>query len=122
MGLGFGNSVSIQIRVKAKFRVLGLSLTLHQSKFSFSCRYVGYWVKNHGLELPESTPVRITELSLRGCMNMGKEEGSDFLVSLDQGRGNTVFSAHFGNNIKLQGREQREQGHPGWSSWSTVPS
>ena len=46
--------------------------------------------------------MRITELSLTGCMYMGKRDGSDFWVSLDQGRGNTVFSAHFGNNINLK--------------------
>jgi len=67
-------------------------------------RYVGYyeWVKNNGRELPESTPVRITELCLTGCMYMGKGDGSDFWVTVDQGRGNTVFSAHFGNNINCK--------------------
>ena len=56
-------------------------------------------MKNYGSELSEFTPVRITELSLTGCMYMGKGDGSDFWVSLDQSRGNTMFSAHFGNNI-----------------------
>ena len=59
-------------------------------------------MKNHGRELPESTPVSITELSLTRCMYMGKGDGADFWVSLDQGKGNTVFSTHFGNNINCK--------------------
>ena len=67
-------------------------------------RYVGYyeWVKNNNRLLPEKVPVRLTEITLTGVMFMGKGDGSDFWVEIDQGRGNTVFTANFGtqNNCK----------------------
>lgn len=67
-------------------------------------RYVGYyeWVKNNGRVLPVAVPLRITEISVTGVMYMGQGDGSDFWVTVDQGRGNTVFTANFGtqNNCK----------------------
>jgi len=61
-------------------------------------RYVGYyeWVKNNGKVMPESVPLRITEIIITGMMYMGQGDGSDFWVEVDQGRGNTVFTAVFG--------------------------
>ena len=67
-------------------------------------RYVGYyeWVKNNKMQLPAKVPLRLTEITVTGVMFMGKGDGSDFWVELDQGRGNTVFTANFGsqNNCK----------------------
>jgi len=67
-------------------------------------RYVGYyeWVKSNNMQLPAKVPVRLTEITLTGVMFMGKGDGSDFWVEIDQGRGNTVFTANFGtqNNCK----------------------
>eukprot|EP00092_Neocalanus_flemingeri_P006606 GFUD01007125.1.p1 GENE.GFUD01007125.1~~GFUD01007125.1.p1 ORF type:complete len:594 (-),score=150.38 GFUD01007125.1:72-1853(-) len=67
-------------------------------------RYVGYYesVKNNNRQLPAEVPVRLTEISITGVMFMGKGDGSDFWVEIDQGRGNTVFTANFGtqNNCK----------------------
>ena len=67
-------------------------------------RYVGYyeWVKNNSRELPEETPVKITEILIKGMMYMGAGDGSDFWLMIDQGRGNTVFTAHFGNQVSSQ--------------------
>ena len=65
-------------------------------------RYVGYyeWVKNNNKELPEETPVKITEIVIKGMMYMGAGDGTDFWMMIDQGRGNTVFTAHFGNQVR----------------------
>merc|ERR1712008_661698 len=35
-------------------------------------------------------------------MYCGRGDGSDFSVELDQGRGNTVFTANFGNNLNCK--------------------
>lgn len=61
-------------------------------------RYVGYYeiVKNNGRILPESVPVRLTEIIITGMMYIGNGTGSDFWVEIDQGRGNTVLTAVFG--------------------------
>ena len=61
-------------------------------------RYVGYYeiVKNNGRILPESVPVRLTEIIITGIMYIGNGTGSDFWVEIDQGRGNTVLTAVFG--------------------------
>jgi len=61
-------------------------------------RYVGYyeWVKNNGRMLPESVPLKITEIIITGMMYLGQGDGSDFWMEVDQGRGNTVFNAVFG--------------------------
>ncbi len=61
-------------------------------------RYVGYYeiVKNNRRILPESVPVRLTEIIITGMMYIGNGTGSDFWVEIDQGRGNTVLTAVFG--------------------------
>ena len=61
-------------------------------------RYVGYyeWVKNNGRLMPDSAPLKITEIIITGMMYIGQGDGSDFWVDVDQGRGNTVFNAVFG--------------------------
>lgn len=67
-------------------------------------RYVGYyeWVKNHDRQLPPEVPVRLTEIKVTGLMYCGRGDGSDFWVVVDQGRGNTVYTAHFGQQINCQ--------------------
>ena len=61
-------------------------------------RYVGYYetVKNRGRILPDKIPLKLTEITITGMMFVGKGDGSDFWVEVDEGRGNTVFSAVFG--------------------------
>lgn len=61
-------------------------------------RYVGYYetVKNNGRILPDKIPLKLTEIIITGMMYIGKGDGSDFWVDVDQGRSNTVFSAVFG--------------------------
>ena len=80
-------------------------------------RYVGYyeWVKNNDRQLPVEVPVKISEISIRGMMYMGAGDGSDFWVVIDQGRGNTVFTAHFGNQVS-HGSNQNFQLSDDWHS------
>merc|ERR1719219_1868153 len=61
-------------------------------------RYVGYYevMKNNGRLLPDETRLKLTEIHISGMMYMGKGDGSDFWMEVDQGRGNTVFTAVFG--------------------------
>ena len=61
-------------------------------------RYVGYyeWVKNNGRVMPDSAPLKIKKIIISGMKYIGKGDGSDFWVDVDQGRGNTVFNAVFG--------------------------
>lgn len=63
-------------------------------------RYVGYyeWMKNHGGQLPDKVNLRITEVVITGMMYLGAGNGSDFWMEVDQGRGNTVFTAVFGTH------------------------
>lgn len=63
-------------------------------------RYVGYyeWVKNNGRELPPAAPLRLAEIHITGMMFVGGGTGADFWVNIDQGRGNTVFTAVFGTH------------------------
>ena len=67
-------------------------------------RYVGYyeWVKNNDRQLPAEVPVRITQIKITGVMYMGAGDGSDFWVQVDQGRGNMVFNAHFGQQVNTR--------------------
>ena len=64
-------------------------------------RYVGYyeWVKNNDRQLPAAVPLKLTEIKITGMMFMGRGDGSDFWVVIDQGRANTVFTAHFGQQV-----------------------
>ena len=63
-------------------------------------RYVGYyeWMKNNGGQLPEKVGLRISEVVITGMMYLGAGNGSDFWMEVDQGRGNTVFTAEFGTH------------------------
>jgi PTEN phosphatase family protein len=72
-------------------------------------RYVAYYerVKNNGRQLLPATPLRIREIVISGMMYVGNGTGSDFSVDIDQGRGNTVYSAHFGT-----GRNCRAEYNP----------
>jgi len=67
-------------------------------------RYVAYyeWMKSHGRVLPEAVPLRLTQIQVTGFMYCGRGDGSDFSVEVDQGRGNTVFSANFGNLLNCK--------------------
>jgi len=67
-------------------------------------RYVGYyeWMKSTGRVLPSPVPLRLTRIQVTGLMYCGRGDGSDFSVELDQGRGNTVFTANFGNNLNCK--------------------
>ena len=64
-------------------------------------RYVGYyeWVRNNEKQLPEPVALRLTQIRITGLMYCGAGDGSDFWVVIDQGRGNTVFTAHFGQQV-----------------------
>ena len=65
-------------------------------------RYVGYyeWVKNNDKQLPVEVPLKMTQIKITGMMYMGKGDGSDFWVVVDQGRANTVYTAHFGQQVQ----------------------
>merc|ERR1712212_653744 len=67
-------------------------------------RYVGYYerMKSNGRVLPESVPRKLTQVQVTGLMYCGRGDGSDFSVEVDQGRGNTVFSANFGNLLNCK--------------------
>ena len=64
-------------------------------------RYVGYyeWVRNNDKQLPEPVALRLTTIKVTGLMYCGAGDGSDFWVVIDQGRANTVFTAHFGQQV-----------------------
>ena len=64
----------------------------------FRSRYVGYYelLKQNNLQLPGPSPLVIKEINIRGMMYVGKGNGEDFWMNIDQGRSNEVFSAHFG--------------------------
>merc|ERR1712032_1736030 len=59
-------------------------------------------MKSHGRVLPEAVPLRLTQIQVTGLMYCGRGDGSDFSVEVDQGRGNTVFSANFGNLLNCK--------------------
>jgi len=67
-------------------------------------RYVGYYerMKSNGRVLPEAIPLMLTQIQITGLMYCGRGDGSDFSVKVDQGRGNTVFSADFGNMLNCK--------------------
>ena len=67
-------------------------------------RYVGYYetMRNNGRRLPAEAPLRLTEILVTGVMYMGAGTGADFWLEVDQGRGNTVFSAVFGSQTNCQ--------------------
>jgi PTEN phosphatase family protein len=73
-------------------------------------RYVGYYeqIKRQGRQLPAQKPLRSREIVITGMMYVGAGDGSDFSVHIDQGRGNTVFSAAFG----AAGRNCRTEYNP----------
>merc|ERR1719237_1078439 len=58
--------------------------------------------KSHGRVLPEAVPLKLTQIQVTGLMYCGRGDGSDFSVEVDQGRGNTVFSANFGNLLNCK--------------------
>ena len=66
--------------------------------FFYRSRYVCYYemLKANNLQLPGPSPIILKEIKIRGMMYIGKGTGEDFWVNVDVGRGNQVFSAHFG--------------------------
>ena len=44
-------------------------------------------------------------LQVTGLMYCGRGDGSDFWVVVDQGRGNTVYTAHFGQQVGTRGNQ-----------------
>jgi len=67
-------------------------------------RYVAYYekMKSNGRVLPEAVPLMLTQIQITGLMYCGRGDGSDFSVEVDQGRGNTIFSADFGNMLNCK--------------------
>ena len=49
---------------------------------------MGYyeWVKNNSRQLPLDRRLRLTGISITGLMYLGRGDGSDFWVEVDQGR------------------------------------
>ncbi|CAG0884104.1 unnamed protein product [Darwinula stevensoni] len=62
------------------------------------CRFVEYFEKVHanGLQLPKPVTLSLCGININGLMGVGRGDGSDFSVEIDQGRRNTVFTATFG--------------------------
>ena len=44
-------------------------------------------------------------MQVTGLMYCGRGDGSDFWVVVDQGRGNTVYTAHFGQQVGTRGNQ-----------------
>ena len=53
-------------------------------------------LKANNLQLPGPSPVILRTIEIRGMMYVGSGSGDDFWVNVDVGRGNQVYSAHFG--------------------------
>ena len=47
----------------------------------------------------------MTVMQVTGLMYCGRGDGSDFWVVVDQGRGNTVYTAHFGQQVGTRGNQ-----------------
>ena len=47
----------------------------------------------------------VTLMQVTGLMYCGRGDGSDFWVVVDQGRGNTVYTAHFGQQVGTRGNQ-----------------
>lgn len=59
-------------------------------------------LRRNNLELPGPSPLIIKEIIIHGMMYVGKGNGEDFWVNIDQGRSNQVYSAHFGYQRNCQ--------------------
>ena len=73
------------------------STSVYLSLFNRS-RYVGYYetLKANDLQLPGPSPITLKEVHIKGLMYVGSGRGEDLWMNVDVGRGNQVYSAHFG--------------------------
>ena len=52
--------------------------------------------------MPRPIVLRVDSIIITGLLGVGKGNGMDFSVSIDEGRGKTVFAADFGSNFNCQ--------------------
>ncbi|CAG0913123.1 unnamed protein product [Notodromas monacha] len=75
------------------------------------CRFVGYFekVNSAGLVLPRPAVLRVDSLIITGLAGVGKGNGLDFSVTIDEGRGRTVFAADFGTSFNCEAEYKGER-------------
>ncbi|CAG0903994.1 unnamed protein product [Cyprideis torosa] len=59
------------------------------------CRFIRYFetVHQRNLQLPDPVHLRVSKIRIYAIHGIGKGDGSDVTIEIDQGRGNTVFVA-----------------------------
>jgi hypothetical protein len=72
---------------------------------------VGYFEKVNAnqLALPRPAVLRVDSFVITGLAGVGKGTGLDFSVSIDEGRGKTVFAADFGSSFNCQAQYSGER-------------